>query len=106
MAIKKAVLELTETMKELIETLKTEKQDKAEPEEEKEPLASKRGTSKEEETKQSELEDVRSSLIRLKEATDHETAKSILKQFGVQKVQDLAEKDYQRCIELCQKEAA
>jgi len=107
MAIEEAVLELTGTIKELIETLKTEKHvNKAEPEEEKEPLASKRGTSKEKETEQPELEDVRSSLIRLKEATDHETAKSILKQFGVQKVQDLAEKDYQRCIDLCQKEAA
>ena len=100
MAIEEAVLELTETMKELIETLKTEKQFKAEPENKEEPQASKQ------ETYQPELEEVRSSLIRLKEATDHETAKAVLKSFGVQKVQDLAEKDYKRCIELCQKEAA
>ena len=100
MAIEEAVLELTGTIKELIETLKTEKQDKAEPEKKEEPQASKI------EKEQPTLEDVRDSLIRLKEVTDHETAKVVLKQFGVQKVQDLAEKDYQRCIEICQKEAA
>ena len=64
MAIEEAVLELTGTTKELIETIKTEKQFNAEPEEKKEPLASKKGTSKEEETKRPELEDVRNSLIR------------------------------------------
>jgi len=97
MAIEKAVLELTETMKELIETLKTEKQFNAEPEEQKKKQVNAVSLG---------LEDVRDSLIRLKEATDHETAKNILKQFGVQKVQDLAEKDYQQCIDLCQKGVA
>lgn len=42
MAIEEAVLELTGTTKELIETIKTEKQFNAEPEEKKEPLASKK----------------------------------------------------------------
>ena len=37
---------------------------------------------------------------------DHKTAKAVLKSFGVQKVQDLAAKDYQRCIDRCHKEAA
>ena len=106
MAIEQAVLELTGTIKELIEALKNKKPDKAEPEEEQEPLACKRGTPKEEETKQPTLEHVRTSLIQLKEAKDHKTAKAVLKQFGVQKVQDLAVKDYQRCIEMCEQEAA
>ena len=97
MAIEDAVIELTETMKELIETLKIGKQTKANPKEQKE---------KQEDAVPLGLEDVRKSLIQLKEAKDHKTAKNILKQFGIKKIQDLAEKDYQRCIELCEQEAA
>ena len=97
MAIEDAVFELTETIKELIETLKTEKQFNAESEEKKEEQADAATLG---------LDDVRYSLIRLKDATDHKTAKAVLKQFGVNKIQDLAEKDYQRCIDRCQKDAA
>jgi len=97
MAIENAVVELTETIKELIETLKNKEPKNAAPKEQKETQA---------DTIRLGLEDVRSSLIQLKEIKNHETAKSILKHFGVKKVQDLAEKDYQRCIELCRKEAA
>ena len=97
MAIEQVVLELNETMKELIETLKTEYQFNAAPKEQKETQA---------DTIRLGLEDVRTSLIQLKESKDHKTAKAVLKQFGVNKIQDLAEKDYQRCIELCQKDAA
>lgn len=45
MAIEQAVMELTKTIKKLIETLITERQVKVEFEKEKEPLASKNGTS-------------------------------------------------------------
>ena len=97
MAIENAVMQLNATMKELIETLKNKEPKNAEPEEQKEKQANAVPLG---------LEDVRSSLIQLKEAKDHKTAKAVLKQFGVQKIQDLAEKDYKRCIELCRKEAA
>lgn len=97
MTIEETVLELNETIKELIKTLNNKKSSNAESEEQKEKQA---------EATKLGLEEVRSSLIRLKEAKDHKTAKSVLKSFGVQKVQDLSVDDYQRCIELCQKEAA
>ena len=97
MAIEDAVMQLNGTIKELNKILKHGLQANAEPEEQKETQA---------DTIRPGLEDVRTSLIQLKESTDHKTAKAVLKEFGVQKVQDLAVKDFKRCIELCRKEAA
>ena len=98
MAIEEAVLELTETINELNKLLKHGLQTNAE--------SKKKTEATKEDSFQPALDDVRNSLIQLKEARDHKTAKAVLKSFGVQKVQDLSVKDYQRCIDLCQKETA
>ena len=92
MAIEEAVMQLDGTIKELIKTLKNQESSSAK--------------SNKQTEEQADLEEVRSSLIQLKETKDHQTAKAVLKKFGVQKVQDLPVKEYQRCIDLCRKETS
>ena len=53
------------------------------------------------------MEDVRKALIHLKNATDSQSAKAVLAEFNAKKLNELDEKDYQECIDLClEKEAA
>jgi len=97
MALEETVLELNETMKTLIQVIKEE-----------EPKKEKKNQKKSAEKAESpDLEDVRKALIHLKNATDSQRAKAVLAEFDAKKLNELDEKDYQECIDLClAKEAA
>lgn len=102
MALEEAVLELNETMKTLIQVIQDEK-----------PKKKNKNTEKKNQSKVTEkaespnLEDVRKALIHLKNATDSQSAKAVLAEFNAKKLNELDEKDYQQCIDLClAKEAA
>ena len=99
MALEEAVLELNETMKTLIQVIKEE--------EPKNKNTEKKNTTSTEKAESPNLEDVRKALTHLKNATDSQSAKAVLAEFNAKKLNELDEKDYQDCIDLClAKEAA
>ncbi len=101
MALEEAVLELNETMKTLIQVIKEEKPKK------KNKNTEKKHATATEKAESPDLEDVRKALIHLKNATDSQSAKAVLAEFDAKKLNELDEKDYQQCIDLClAKEAA